>query len=311
MRRIALLFLLLLVMLTGCRKAAEDRIVIAEQFGLAYAPVQIMRLQGLIEKRVPSAEVVYEQLGNTAAIREAMISGHLDIGFGAIPPFLIGVENGMDWRLASGVSQVPVGLVTLDQEKRSISDLREHDKVALPQPGSIQHMLLSMAAERDLGSAGLLDDRMVTMSHPDGFQALAAGAVTAHFTTPPYIFNELDLEGAHLLLSGTDAFGGDFTFIVGYATEAFHDENGELYAAFIEALEEAIDFMSEQPKEAARLLSGVYEIPDETIYEYITADGMVYTPGITGLERFGAFMHEQGYLEEPVPVASSLVWEHP
>ncbi len=98
---------------------------------------------------------------------------------------------------------------------------------------------------------------------------------------------------------------------MGYATEAFHDKNGELYAAFIEALEEAVDFMNEQPEAAARLLAGVYEIPEETIYEYITADGMAYTPGISGLERFGDFMHEQGYLKEPVPEASSLVWEHP
>ena len=55
----------------------------------------------------------------------------------------------MDWKLIAGLSVCPVGLVA----GKSIPDfaaLTEQHRIALPQPGSIQHILLSMAAEREL-----------------------------------------------------------------------------------------------------------------------------------------------------------------
>ncbi len=295
--------------LFSCRKEVEGSITIAEQYGLAYAPVQIMRVLRLIEKRIPEAQVNWEQVSNTAAIREAMIAGHVDIGFGAIPPFLIGYEHGMEWRIATGVSQAPIGLITTDNTIMSIEDITSGDTIALPQPGSIQHMLLSMEAQKVFGASDALDNRILTMSHPDGYQSLVSGSITAHFTSPPYIFNELRLEDARLLLSGEEAFGAPFTFIVGYATDEFHDNESELYEAFTRALQEAIDLITNDPTEAARLLADVYELAPEVIESYLTAEGMIFSPEILGMEHFASFMYEQGYLED-IPVSRDLlVWE--
>mgnify|MGYP000445179044 CR=1 FL=1 len=301
--------LLLLLSLTGCRKGTDGSMTIAEQYGLAYAPVQVMRVLGLIEKRVPDAQVNWDQVGNTAAIREAMIAGHVDIGFGAIPPFLIGYEHGMSWRISSGVSQAPVGLITTDSEINTIADLGSKDTIALPQPGSIQHMLLSMEAQKLLGTADALDSNILTMSHPDGYQALISNSITAHFTSPPYIFREQGLAGARMILSGEEAFGAPFTFIVGYATEEFHEKEPELYEAFTSALQEAIDLITEDPTEAAALLADVYELEPSVIEAYLREEGMIFSSEILGMEHFGSFMYEQGYLED-IPVARELlVWE--
>ena len=59
-----MILLMILLILSGCGQQAEGpeekgtiEIRIAEQFGIAYAPLQIMREQGLIEKELPGAVV--------------------------------------------------------------------------------------------------------------------------------------------------------------------------------------------------------------------------------------------------------------
>ncbi|MDF2523174.1 MAG: ABC-type nitrate/sulfonate/bicarbonate transport system, periplasmic component, partial [Clostridiales bacterium] len=95
------------IITSGCSvKSAGDRnkqsLSIAEQFGLAYAPLQIIKELDLLEKNLPETDIRWKQLGNTAAIREAMLADEADAGFMAIPPFLIGWDKGMTWKIACG-----------------------------------------------------------------------------------------------------------------------------------------------------------------------------------------------------------------
>ena len=51
---------------------SSNELVIAEQYGLAYAPLQVMRAEGFLEAELPDYEIEWSRLGNTAAIREAI-----------------------------------------------------------------------------------------------------------------------------------------------------------------------------------------------------------------------------------------------
>lgn len=306
-----LVCIILLSVLLGSCRGEDDEITIAEQYGLAYAPVQIARLNGLVEDRIPGMTVSWKQMGNTASIREAMIAGSVDLGFGAIPPFLIGADNGMDWRIATGISRVPVSLVTLEEDISSLADLTGEHTIALPQPGSVQHILLSMASQELFGDADRFSDQLITISHPDGYHALSSGSITSHFTSPPYLYKELELPSAHEILSGEEAFGGPFTFIIGFASKAFAVERESSYAAVVSALEEACEFITEQPREAARQLAPVYGIDEQLLYEYLTYEGVSYDTGVEGLDRFAEFMYDAGYLDEPLTDPAGLFWSHP
>ncbi len=166
--------------LPGCSATKENpdatsHITIAEQYGLAYAPLQVAKKLQLLEKNLPGLEVTWRQLGNTAAIREAMLAGEVDAGFMAIPPFLIGWDKGMEWKIACGLSTSPVGLVTNKEGIRSLRDFTAADRIAVPQPGSVQHILLAMACDNLFGDPQKLDHILVTMAHPDGMNALCHG----------------------------------------------------------------------------------------------------------------------------------------
>ncbi len=296
--------------LAGCSRTRPAGISIAEQFGLAYAPVQLVRERRLLEQGAGSPQVSWQRMSNTAAIREAMVAGRVDVGFVAIPPFLVGRDNGMKWRIVTGLSRSPVALVTWKPGVTRLADFAAGDRIAVPQPGSVQHILLAMAAERELGDAARFDGRLVTMAHPDGMAAmLARGDIAAHFTTPPYLRRELSEPGFRQVLSGVEAAGGDFTFVVAVATEAALERAPASIAALVRALEQAAASIARSPAEAAATLAPLYGMEASAIERELAA--MSFEGGIQGVERFADFMRRRGYLKAPAEPLRELLWTAP
>jgi NitT/TauT family transport system substrate-binding protein len=297
------------------RKATGTQVLrIAEQHGLAYLPLAIMQIENLLEQEttgIGDVRVDWIRTGNATMIREAMLSGRLDIGFMGIPPFLIGLDRGTEWRLLTGLSEAPVGLVTLKPGYHSIDDLEPRDRIAVPQPGSIQHILLAMASDDLWGEPGRFDDRLVSMGHPEGLTALLSRRnVTAQFTSPPYLFTALAEPDAVLLLEGHRAFGGRFTFIVGVAAPGWRDdpEKAAVREAFFSALDRAIVLarsLQAGTPESSRLLtklSRFYGIDQDIVQEQLRHPGIVYTREVHGIDRFIDRMSRYGYITEGVSV---------
>ncbi|KUK53007.1 MAG: ABC transporter substrate-binding protein [Marinimicrobia bacterium 46_47] len=91
MKKTALLLLTLLLGLSlfSCGKSVDkNRVVVAQQFGLGYAPVILMQELNLIEKYYPEAQVEWVRLGSGGAIREGMAGGNIDVGSMGVPPYL-------------------------------------------------------------------------------------------------------------------------------------------------------------------------------------------------------------------------------
>ena len=296
------LILIILLIIPSCTKQnTEKKIIIAEQYGLAYAPLQIIRIENSLEAELPGWTVEWKKLANTAAIREAMLSGNLDIGFMGLPPFLIGYDRGMEWKMFTGLCRAPIGLVTWKDNINSISDLSSEDRIALPQPGSIQHILLTMASDRVKGSPSFFDNQIVTMSHPDGMNALFSKKdVTAHFTSPPFIMKELQQPGFKLILSGEEAMGGEFTFIGGTVKNSFAEKNPEAVKALKKVISRTITFINNNPEKASEILAPVNKIDKNELEKYLSWDGMLFSEDISGMDRFIRFMSENNYLKNSI-----------
>ncbi|MGE4271919.1 MAG: ABC transporter substrate-binding protein [Desulfitobacterium sp.] len=310
-----LVITLLSLTLVGCNTAKEVQenklqIKIAEQYGLAYAPLQIMKEKQLLESKLPGIEVSWRQLGNTTAIREAMLAGELDVGFMAIPPFLIGWDKGMEWKIACGLSTSPIGLVVNKESIQSIADFTPEDRIALPQPGSIQHILLAMAADKLWSDPKRLDNQLVTLDHPDGMNALLAGSeISAHFTTPPYLFMELEEPGIHQILDGKEVMGEDFTFAVGVTTEKFYETQPAVYEAFLEALAEAIKFMEGNPTETVNILAKAYQMDEAELANYLERSDTTYGLEVQGVMKFADFMQKYGLIKSQPANLKEVIWD--
>lgn len=309
------IFLVFLFFITGCENNNEhntvkdNKLVIAEQYGLAYAPVQLIKELELLQQADSDLKIEWKQLSNTAAIRESMLAGEVDIAFMAIPPFLIARDKGMNWKIISGLSQSPLGLMVNRDYIKSITDFKKTDKIALPQPGSIQHILLSMAAEKEFGNPKIFDNQLLTMKHPDAMNALLSRKeVAGHFASPPYLFQESREAGIKQILSGEEAFGGEFTFIIGVSTEKFYQNEKEKYQLFKNSLNQAVKEFYKSPEKTAKILADNYDLKIEETKEYLNWSGMKYSSEIKGLKRFISFMKKQGYLADKNYKTSELIF---
>ena len=299
--RILTVFSIIMIVFSSCsnNKSGDISVTIADQYGLAYAPLQILKEKKLIEEQIPGIKINWVKLGNTAAIREAVLGGKVDIGFMGIPPFLIGWDKGMEWKIFTGLSKAQIGLVTWREDLNTLNDFGPADRIALPQPGSIQHILLSMAAEKYLGESDVFDNQLVTMKHPDGMSALLSKRdVAAHFTSPPYIMMELSEPDMKLVVDGKEAMGSDFTFIAGMVTNKFSSKHPDVLSLIRKSISMAGEFIMKKPEEAVAILKNDYSIPEETLFSYLTEGGLEYSYEVEGLPKFINFMKTEGYLEK-------------
>ncbi|MDD4569234.1 MAG: ABC transporter substrate-binding protein [Tepidanaerobacteraceae bacterium] len=319
---VMLVLVLFAALLSGCRQQdmggaqvlADEKeklstIRVAKQFGLVYAPLMVAEKIDFFSKY--GLEVEWLTLGSGGAVREAMAANELDVAFMGIPPYLIGWDKGLPAKIAAGYVVIPVSLVTYDSNIKTLEDFKPEHKIAVPSPGSVQHILLSMALKKQLGDPNVLDDNLVALPHPDGAQAmLAKKDVVAHFTTPPYLFEELDQPGYRVVVDGFDAFGQDFNFNVGLVTEVYHDNNPQGYGAFVQGLNEAMNWVNEHKEETAELLAPEFKIEKEKLLKYLTAEGVNYTTAPYGLMGFAEFMKEAGYISKVPESLSDIAWEN-
>lgn len=318
-RKATTAFLLLIfgLFLCGCGTSVKEegfapqkKVTIASQYGLAYAPLQVMEKNKLMEKYYPGGEIVWQQMGTGPVIREAILAQKVDIGFMGASPFLIGWDKGAKWKVVTASACSPLGLVTYKEDIKDIKDFGENDRIASPAIASAQHILLAMAAEKELGNARALDSLQTPMTHPDALTALMGKKdLTAHFSGPPYLSKELEA-GMHEVISGEEAFGGDFTFIFGVASESFHENNPMGYAAFTAAFSEAVAYINNNPREAARLLAPLYKLSEEEAFKYLTWEDTNFCTTPLGLLGFAKFMHKEGFISKAPKDLSEIAFEN-
>ncbi len=310
MKKKAVLPLLLvtaLFLFSSCGGSAKKTLTIAEQFGIAYAPLQVMKDEGILERALPDTEINWVQLGGPTAIREGMLAGNIDIGFMGIGPMLLGVDTGMDWKTFSALSANEVSLITNRDDIRSLSDIGEDDRIAILSPGCTQHILLCLAAEQQFGDPERFDKQLVSLSHPDAMSAmLAGGEIVLHITTPPYADLELQ-NGMHKILTGQDVMGGPFTFICGVAKTGLYQDHRAVYDAFQQSLTLAINEINADLAAAAEKLAPVYGVDAELLYSMMSYNGTIYGKTLSGVDKLAAAMVEMGLLSQ-APTAADYAF---
>ena len=250
--------------LAATQARAEGRIRVAEQFGIVYLLLNVAQDQKLIEKQGKKngvdIDVEWIKLSGGAAVNDALLSGSIDIAGAGVGPLLTIWDRTAGKQNVKGVASLgnfPYYLVSTNPKVKTIADLSEKDRIALPAVTvSVQARILQMAAAKQWGTPEFkrLDHLTQALPHPDAAAAVIAGQteINAHFGSPPY--QEQELAGnpkAHIVLNSYEVQGGPSSSTVLYATEKYVKENPKTYRAFVDALAEAAAFVSAHPEAAA------------------------------------------------------------
>jgi ABC-type nitrate/sulfonate/bicarbonate transport system substrate-binding protein len=245
---------------------AEPRMVrIAQQFGISYLPLTIMQEKHLLESESKKLGVdvttEWTHFSNGAAMNNALLSGNLDIASGGVGPLVTAwarTRGKQDIKGLCALNSMPLYLNTINPNVKTIKDFTEKDKIALPAVRvSMQAVILQMAALKMFGKGHEhdLDKYTVSLSHPDGLAQMMSfkSEITGHFTSAPFMYQELANPRVHRVLNSYDVFGGPHTFNVVWAMGDFYKKNPKIVQAFLSALDIAMKEIHDDPAGSAAL----------------------------------------------------------
>ena len=303
--------------MTGCGGDSSNggdvaKITIVQQYGMAYAPLKVIEQKGLIEENYDGdVEVDFQTLNSGASINDAFVAGDVDVGLMGVAPAITGsLNDGVPYKICTNVSAQPHRLMTNDSNIKTLKDIGESDQIALVNIGSIQHILLAMAAKEQLGDAHALDNNIAAMAHPDGMTALLNGSVKCQLTTSPYVFKEAEEDGISEVEAIESVWPEGNSFIVAVASTDLYENNPDLYNAVLAAFEDAITFINEDPEAAAEMFCADEDVDAETYLEWLNDPACSYSTELKGVSDMAKFMTEEGFLEDvSFDDISQLVYE--
>ena len=241
---------------------AEGEIRIAEQFGIVYLLLNVVRDQQLIEKHGKEEgidiKVDWTQLSGGAAINDALLSGSIDIAGAGVGPLLTiwdRTHGRQNIKAVASLGNFPYYLVSNNPQVKTIADITDKDRIAVPAVGvSVQSRFLQYAAAKQWGDKEFnrLDKYTLALPHPDATAALIAGGteLSGHFSNPPFQDQALKNPNVHVVLDSYDLLGPNSPTVL-FATEKFRNDNPKTYKAFTQALAEAAEFAQNDKGAAA------------------------------------------------------------
>lgn len=253
----------LLAAATPVRAEVTD-ITVAQQYGVSFLPLMVMEKERLIEKQataagLPDVKVTWAKTAGPSAMNDGLIANSIQFAAQGAPSMItLWDRTRGQIRGVASMTTYPLYLISRNPAVKSIADLTDADKIAVPSVKiSTQAIMLQMAAAKAFGEKefGKLDPLTISLSHPDATLAFInnTAGVNAHFTSAPFYGQEMKVSGAHLITTNYDILGGPATAVVITASGKFRDANPKAYKAFIDALGEAVATINKDKLVAAKL----------------------------------------------------------
>jgi NitT/TauT family transport system substrate-binding protein len=294
--------------------AQATEIRIARQFSMGYLQFNVMEHEKLLEKHaaalgIKDLKITWATFNGPDAMNNALISDSVDIVAGGVPGLLTlwnrtkGTAN--EVRGISALSSQPFLLNTRSENIKSIADLKDSDRIAVPAVKvSVQAVALQMAAAKLHGQSnyGKYDVLTVSMSPPDATIALLSGSneINCVFGVPPFQQQQLEKPGIRTILNSFDIMDGPHTFTVAWTSARFREKNPALYKALVTALKEATEIVDkDRAKAAGYWIENVKsKLPLDKVTAVISGPQVRWTMAPENAMKFATFMAAVGSLKE-------------
>lgn len=310
--KLRLLAFCALLALPLCAEVSEIRFPLGAG-GVGFLPLLVMQKYGLIEKYAKQAgvnvRVRWINLGGPAVMNDALLSGSADFIAAGPPAFLTLWDRTLTSAKVKGVAamtSLPMYLNTRSDHLKKLDDISDRDRIAVTAVKvSIPSIVMQMYARQKYGPAQTFrfDKYTVTMTHPDGVIALlsGSGAIDAHFTSPPFHQRERKDPHVHTILTTDDVMGGSTTFTMVSTTTRFREQNPKIFAAVLQAIEEADRRIVDDKKTAAEILlaseGGEKGFSVDEIVKVLDDPHVKFTTTPENVMKYATFMHDIGSLK--------------
>ena len=294
----------------GAAHAAEPLQQLRIGFQKSAVNLVVVKQQGLLEKRFPSAKVQWLEFPAGPQLLEALAVGALDFGLTGDTPPVFAQSAGKELRYVGAEPSKPLSsavIVPVDSPLRTLADLKGK-RIAL-QKGSSAHYLLVRALEK--GGVRWADITPIYLPPADARAAFEKGAVDAWVIWDPF-FAAVELALKPRVLTTGQGLSGNNSFYL--ASRAFAEGHAEAVDALLQALTQADAYVQEHRKEAAQLVSDFSGLNLATVHLFLSRRprspvGPLGPQIVADQQRVADAFHTLGLIPRPVKV-DEIVW-HP
>jgi NitT/TauT family transport system substrate-binding protein len=292
------------------QKPAEIAIGIGH--GIGFLPLFIAQDLGLFEKHAKASslngKLVVRRFSAAAPMRQALAKGEIAAGAYGIPAFLMArdatLQTAQELQAVSGVTTLPLVLVTARPDIRALDDIKSADKIAVPMLTAPQVTYLRMQTSPWFGGTDRLRQQLVEMPHQDSLDALTAGkGVAAYFSSPPFTQIALKDPKVRAVTSSAEIMGGKTSFLVMASPKSAIAAHPKLPDVLAKAIDEASGIIRNDPRRAATVW--LKWEPSHTLDARMVAEVLRelkddFGSGVFGIEGTATYLRRNNRLKEGI-----------
>ncbi len=317
----------LTILWTGLSTGAfAEELRLSRSTTMAYLPWMVMQNEKLIEKYaakdgIPDLKVSWITFTGPSAQIDALLSGNVDIiatgSTGLITLWAKTKGTPQEVKGLSALSSMPMALNTRNPKVKSITDLTESDRIAVPSVKvSFNATLLQMAAAKQWGMAnyGKLDHLTVGLGQMDAVAAMMSpqSEVNNDFTTPPFLYIEQENPNVRSVITMKDILGEKGTIGTASTTSRFFNGQPKLIKAYREAVQEAmaiIDADKQRAVDGYIAATGNIKTQRDLLLKIINDPDAEFTITPRSMKAYADFMHATGAIKRAPENWSEMFFE--
>jgi NitT/TauT family transport system substrate-binding protein len=312
LRGLVLVLALAATQVTSAQARSSQQVRIGIGFGLAFLPAYICQDMKLIEKYAKEAHLdvraSYVRLLGPGPMEDGIATGAIDVAPYGTAPLLTAWAEAKDPRqqilAVSGLTTLPLVLLSDQPDVHSIADLRPDAQIAMPTLSAPQMYILEMQSEKDFGQYDRLRRQVAAMPPSDALTDLIGGAspVKADFASPPFTEIALKDGNIHPILRSEDVTGGKASFLILGARRSYIAAHAAIADVIGKAMDDAARLIHDDPVRAARiyLTHEPSKALDAADIAAVLADNKdEFGSAVQGVQTFADFMSRHGELKTP------------
>lgn len=242
------------------RAQRPGEIAVGIGHGIGFLPLFIAQDLRLFDKHARasglSGKLVVRRFSTAAPMRQALAKGEIAAGAYGIPAFLLARDAArqteQELQAVSGVTTLPLVLVTARPDIHVLNDIKPADKIAVPMLTAPQVTYLRMQTNPWFGGQDRLRQQLAVMPHQDSLDALTAGkGIAAYFSSPPFTQIALRDPKVRAVTSSAEIMGGRASFLVMASPKSVVAAHPKLPEVLAKAIDEASGIIRNDPRRAA------------------------------------------------------------
>jgi NitT/TauT family transport system substrate-binding protein len=276
-----------------------DRVTVGVIPIVDVAPIYLGADQGFFEEQ--GIDLTLEAAQGGAAVVPGVVSGDYQFGFSNVTSLLVAAQEGLPLQVvANGVASTgeegaDFGAVVTSPDS-GITDAAglAGKRIAVNTLNNIGTTTVNASIRAAGGDPSGVD--YVELPFPDMPAALDAGNVDAIWVVEPFL-TLATTNGATFVASNFVDAADDLTVATYFTSKQLAGEDADLVERFTTALEQSLEFASENPDETRAIL-GTYTQIDQAVIDAMTLPAWPTEINRKSIEQLGDLSVEDGLLDE-------------